>query len=139
MPGSRPSKDDIAARAEHCCEYCGPAPFSVEHIIPRTKGGTDEPDNLCLACQGCNGHKLAAVSATDPITGATERLFHPRLDRWQDHILWSDDATEIVARTAVGRATVGRLQMNRPSLVRYRRALRSAGVHPHPRFLPSDG
>jgi 5-methylcytosine-specific restriction endonuclease McrA len=30
---------------------------SVEHIVPRTHGGTDALDNLALACRGCNNEK----------------------------------------------------------------------------------
>nr|WP_268915718.1 HNH endonuclease [Anoxybacillus flavithermus] len=34
-----------------CC-YCGKenVPLEVEHIIPKSRGGTDRVDNLCLAC-----------------------------------------------------------------------------------------
>ncbi len=30
---------------------------SVGHILPRSKGGTDHPDNLQLLCSGCNRSK----------------------------------------------------------------------------------
>ncbi len=26
----------------------------IDHVIPRSKGGTDDIDNLVLACRGCN-------------------------------------------------------------------------------------
>jgi len=41
-----------------CC-YCGKenVPFEVEHIIPKSRGGTDRIDNLCLACRDCNQRK----------------------------------------------------------------------------------
>jgi 5-methylcytosine-specific restriction endonuclease McrA len=58
-------KEAIAHRASGCCEYCrsqarfSPDPFSIEHIIPRSKGGTDENGNLALACQGCNNRKYS--------------------------------------------------------------------------------
>lgn len=41
-----------------CC-YCGKenTPLEVEHIIPKSRGGTNRIDNLCLACHECNQKK----------------------------------------------------------------------------------
>lgn len=41
-----------------CC-YCGKenVPFEVEHIIPRSRGGSNRVGNLCLACHDCNEAK----------------------------------------------------------------------------------
>ncbi|MEK5326168.1 RNA-guided endonuclease IscB [Aeribacillus sp. FSL M8-0254] len=41
-----------------CC-YCGKEgiPLEVEHINPKSRGGTDRVDNLCLACRDCNERK----------------------------------------------------------------------------------
>jgi len=41
-----------------CC-YCGKenTPLEVEHIIPKSRGGTNRVDNLCLACRECNQKK----------------------------------------------------------------------------------
>ena len=33
------------------------SPVSVEHIVPRSHGGTDQIENLALACPGCNQEK----------------------------------------------------------------------------------
>jgi len=50
----------VVERARGCCEYCrsqarfAMQPFSVEHIVPRSRGGKTTLDNLALACQGCN-------------------------------------------------------------------------------------
>src|SRR5262249_53267218 len=41
------------------CAYCGdPVPTQVDHIIPRSRGGTDDRDNLAPACKLCNMEKL---------------------------------------------------------------------------------
>lgn len=45
------------------CTYCGKkdVPLQIEHIHPRSKGGTNQINNLCLACEKCNqkkGNKL---------------------------------------------------------------------------------
>ena len=55
--------------------------FSVEHILPRCRGGTDAEFNLALACQGCNNRKFVSVVAADPLTGRAVPLYHPRQDR----------------------------------------------------------
>jgi 5-methylcytosine-specific restriction endonuclease McrA len=41
------------------CAYCGARdlPLQVEHISPRSRGGSDRVSNLTLACQGCNTAK----------------------------------------------------------------------------------
>jgi 5-methylcytosine-specific restriction endonuclease McrA len=41
------------------CAYCGVknVPLEVEHIHPKSKGGSDRISNLCLACHKCNQRK----------------------------------------------------------------------------------
>jgi len=41
-----------------CC-YCGKrnVPLEIEHIIPKSRGGTNKVDNLCIACGKCNNDK----------------------------------------------------------------------------------
>ena len=40
------------------CAYCGGVPTQVDHILPRSRGGTDDPSNLAPACKCCNMEKL---------------------------------------------------------------------------------
>jgi len=133
----------VTRRAQNCCEYCGSQadfsqdPFSVEHIIPRSRGGGNDLRNLALSCLGCNGIKSTSTTAVDPITGSEEPLFHPRRQRWTDHFAWTGEFTRVVGLTAVGRATVEKLLLNRPGLVNQRRVLRAQGEHP-PRGFQND-
>ncbi len=41
------------------CAYCGKKgmPLQIDHIVPRSKGGTDRASNLTLACERCNQAK----------------------------------------------------------------------------------
>jgi len=125
-----------AERAKFCCEYCrtpdgiAPSPFSVEHILPRSKGGADTPENLAFSCQGCNGHKAAKTTALDPATRKTVSLFHPRRHNWNEHFIWTSDGTTIQGQSATGRATVQALQLNRTGLRNLRRLLVMADMHP---------
>jgi predicted phage replisome organizer len=36
------------------CEYCGQAGSTVDHIIPKAKGGLDVPENTVCSCLTCN-------------------------------------------------------------------------------------
>lgn len=63
----------VRQRAGNRCEYCLlPQEFSglrfhVEHIVARQHRGTDDADNLALACPECNCHKGTNLSGVDPI------------------------------------------------------------------------
>lgn len=75
------------------------ARLEVEHILPRTKGGSDDESNLWLSCPLCNRHKSDRTQATDPETGACVPLFHPRRQRWFEHFRWSEDGLRILGLT----------------------------------------
>lgn len=104
--------------------------FSIEHILPHSEGGDGNLQNLALACQLCNNYKYTAVSALDPVTGHITTLYNPRQHQWGDHFLWNNDFTLIIGKTAVGRATVAKLQLNRQSVVNLREVLAEIGKHP---------
>ena len=126
----------VAALAEHRCGYCqtlqriSGAPMHVEHIVPLALGGTSDDSNLWLACAWCNSFKGTKISGVDPATGVEVPLFNPRTQQWSDHFRWSDDGSEIVGLTAVGRVTVATLRLNNEYLVASRRQWVAAGWHP---------
>lgn len=116
----------VARRAGNRCEYCRIPQallpfhtFHVEHIIARQHGGSNDPDNLCLACDRCNAYKGPNLSSLDPRTDLVVELFHPRRQLWQEHFV--RQSVNIVGLTSTGRATVGLLRMNDDR----RRALRA--------------
>ena len=126
----------VRERASGCCEYClsqedfSPERFSIEHIYPRSKGGSSNLENLALSCQGCNNCKYTKTHACDPVTKEFVRLYHPRQDRWKDHFAWNEDYSIVVGLTLVGRATVNALKLNRPGLMNLRRVLYQVKIHP---------
>jgi hypothetical protein len=126
----------VAARAGDCCEYCrcperfAVQSYAVEHIEPRSGGGSDDPENLAYSCQGCNNHKYTRTHAVDPTSGIEVPLFHPRLQRWSDHFAWSSDCSEVIGLTPSGRATITSLRLNRPGVVNLRKVLFAVGLHP---------
>lgn len=47
-------------KTERCCVYCGSTDrLTADHLIPRSRGGTDSADNVVVACQGCNSKRGA--------------------------------------------------------------------------------
>ena len=132
---ARERREAVLRRAANCCEYCQlPAQlqvggFELDHILPRSRGGQTVLTNLAFACPHCNAHKWAHTDSEDPVSGAWVSLFNPRTQRWMEHFQWSKQhAFEIVGTSAVGRATVARLQMNHPDLVSIRRLLAELGL-----------
>jgi len=78
----------------------------------------------------CNGFKGTQTRGLDPITGKQVRLFNPRLRKWQQHFKWSEHGTQIIGRTACGRATVIALRLNNAIAVMVRSEWFAAGWHP---------
>ena len=57
------------------CAYCGAenVPFQIDHVVPRSRGGSDRASNLTLACGPCNQAKGNAAVA-DFLAGRPEAL-----------------------------------------------------------------
>jgi len=108
------------------CAYCHSrdslmgVTFEVDHILPRSKGGTTNQGNLCLACPTCNRYKSAKTEALDPETNQTVPLFDPVKDAWDEHFIWSEKGSVLIGLSSTSRATVEWLRMNRPVLIQLR-------------------
>ena len=115
-----PLYPQVMQRAARRCEYCR-APeiafnfaFEVDHIVPSALGGTNQENNLALACHACNLYKSAYISGFDELTQSATRIFQPRLDTWAEHFWVNLNNRRIEGLTDVGRATVLRLRFNSP-------------------------
>ncbi len=53
------SRKNILRRDSHQCQYCGTksADLTIDHVIPRSRGGSDTWENLVTACTKCNNKK----------------------------------------------------------------------------------
>jgi hypothetical protein len=125
----------VSARAEYRCEYCHlptrgqVATFPIDHIIPRSQGGTNDPSNLALTCPHCNAYKWTAIEGLDPDTGQPACFFHPRQDRWADHFAWSSANTgELLGKTPTGRSTIVGLRINDSDMLALRQLLAELGL-----------
>ncbi len=73
--GVRLNRHGVLARDGHHCQYCGRRltanMLSLDHVIPRSRGGMDTWENIVCACLKCNVRK----------GGRTPREAHMRLIR----------------------------------------------------------
>jgi len=54
----KPSKSMIYKRDKNSCQYCGSTRrLTIDHIVPRCRGGGDSWENLVVACSSCNTKK----------------------------------------------------------------------------------
>jgi len=73
----------LLVKYDYCCVYCKKrdVPFELDHIRPKSRGGSDRASNLCLACHECNqakgnqtaqefGHPEAEEQAKAPLKDA---------------------------------------------------------------------
>ena len=55
------NRKNIFARDKNRCQYCGKkvptSELSLDHVIPRTQGGTSSWKNIVCSCTNCNKHK----------------------------------------------------------------------------------
>lgn len=127
----------VRARAGDRCEICRMhqalqgATFHVDHVVPRSRGGSDEEDNLALCCPTCNLHKSDRTQLSDPDSSGVVPVFHPRRDRWEDHFRW--DRYRMVGLTGIGRAAIFAFDLNHPRRLLIREAEERFDLYP-----PSD-
>lgn len=99
-PKSHFSRRTLYKRDHYHCQYCGAQPGSseltIDHIIPRSRGGLTTWENCCLSCIECNSKK---ANRTPQEAGMTLRtvprkpkahLFRAdhfvRVDSWQSFL-----------------------------------------------------
>jgi 5-methylcytosine-specific restriction endonuclease McrA len=47
----------VFVRDGHRCQYCGAAAESIDHVVPRSRGGGHEWENVVASCRPCNVRK----------------------------------------------------------------------------------
>jgi hypothetical protein len=129
-------KNKIRREARNRCGYCLTPqaiismPLEIEHLHPIAEGGTDDEENLWLACRNCNGFKHAKTRGIDPQTNIETAIFNPRTQVWNEHFEFSGNKTEIIGKTACGRVTVMALRLNFAQAVEARKVWISADWYP---------
>jgi 5-methylcytosine-specific restriction endonuclease McrA len=101
-PRVRLSRREIFVRDKYTCQYCGMQThdLTLDHIIPRHRGGMHTWDNLVAACKHCNHRKGGRLvddarmrllrapfePRCDVYTLFTPYLADPRNEAWRDYL-----------------------------------------------------
>lgn len=77
--GSAPfSRRAVLQRDRHRCAYCGAKATTIDHVLPRSRGGRDTFTNCVAACESCNARKgnrlLKELGWKLPFTPAAPRV-----------------------------------------------------------------
>lgn len=129
-------RSDVRERAKFLCEYCNTDErwqlilFTIDHVVPLAEGGTDEMENLALACFHCNRKKSNKQVVVDSATEEIIPIFNPRDMIWNEHFGWSPDYLRIVPKTDCGKVTIELLQLNRDRILQIRQDDKIVGRHP---------
>jgi HNH endonuclease len=67
---------EILKRDGFKCRYChdGEVLITVDHVIPRSLGGSDDPDNLVACCDDCNAGKTSTLPGGANVSGPADDL-----------------------------------------------------------------
>ena len=75
-----------------CCQMCGTEErLSVDHIVPRTLGGDDNPSNLQTLCSSCNSSKGGRFFDRGRTPPTLPGLYSPKNDSNSHYRLSSDE------------------------------------------------
>lgn len=101
-PRVRLSRREVFARDGHACQYCGERAqkLTLDHVVPRHRGGTHSWDNLVTACGSCNHRKGGHLPdeagmrlrqpprepACDVYEMYSPYLADPRNEAWRDYL-----------------------------------------------------
>lgn len=75
------SRRGVFIRDDHRCQYCGRAAENVDHVVPRSRGGAHEWENVVAACRRCNGRKRDQTPAEANMT-LRGTPYAPRAEFW---------------------------------------------------------
>ncbi len=75
------SRRAVFHRDDFRCQYCGGSAESIDHVVPRSRGGAHEWENVVAACRRCNSSKGdRLLSETSMVLG--NRPSAPRSLSW---------------------------------------------------------
>lgn len=133
---SRKIQEKVRKDAKNRCGYCQlpqnilMGKLEIEPLFPLAAGGTDEEENLWLACRDCNSYKSSKIYLFDEETNRKVKIFNPRRQVWRKHFEFNPMTGKIYGKTICGRATVAALQMNSEQAVTARLIWFNAGWYP---------
>jgi 5-methylcytosine-specific restriction endonuclease McrA len=82
-PKMRLSRREVFNRDRYICQYCGrqTRDLTLDHVLPRHRGGSHEWENLASACKGCN-HRKAGRTPEEARMRLLRLPFAPRVNSY---------------------------------------------------------
>jgi 5-methylcytosine-specific restriction endonuclease McrA len=80
-PRVKLTRREVFARDGYACQYCGRQTndLTLDHVVPRHRGGTHTWDNLVTACKACN-HRKGGKFLDEAKLRLAHRPVEPRCD-----------------------------------------------------------
>ncbi|HEY5486530.1 MAG TPA: HNH endonuclease [Candidatus Limnocylindrales bacterium] len=80
-PRVKLTRREVFARDGYACQYCGRQSndLTLDHVVPRHRGGTHTWDNLVTACKACN-HRKGGKFLDEAKLRLAHRPVEPRCD-----------------------------------------------------------
>lgn len=75
------SRRGVFIRDGHLCQYCGRTAENVDHVVPRSRGGAHEWENVVAACRRCNSRKKDHTPA-EAVMSLRRQPYAPRATFW---------------------------------------------------------
>jgi len=92
------NRRNLFRRDAYACQYCGSKPgpdsLTIDHVLPRSRGGTSTWENCVLACFECNKQK---ADRTPTQAGIRLRL-SPQCPTWRPLYSWHSPPIQSWAR-----------------------------------------
>ncbi|RPI74068.1 MAG: HNH endonuclease [Desulfobacteraceae bacterium] len=105
------SRQNIYARDRYQCQYCGnkfqPEELTYDHVMPKSRGGRTEWENIVTCCVDCNrkkGGRTPPEAAMRMIRKPTRPTWIPALkitigfqrvpETWRDYLYWNVELLE---------------------------------------------
>lgn len=102
---------NVFARDRHICQYCGDIfsakELTLDHVMPKSKGGRTSWDNIVTACKKCNHQKgsneniLPKRMPSKPdfyqIAASKSVIIHIKYEEWVKYLNWPEDKIKRVA------------------------------------------
>lgn len=94
---THPTRNMIYQRDDHKCQYCGSTRhLTIDHVLPRSKGGEDTWENMVVACSTCNtkkgdryleqtGMRLARKPRA-PVNNMFLTIEKSKIPEWSDYV-----------------------------------------------------
>jgi 5-methylcytosine-specific restriction endonuclease McrA len=107
------SRSHILLRDRYKCQLCGKTPpvgeLTLDHVIPRSKGGKTTWENIVTSCKSCNerkGNDETIVPAHKPVRPSYYQLVSERQkypirindEYWQNFLGWPQELVQLTSR-----------------------------------------